>query len=460
MSSDALLRAFERTVARRPDAALVASPERRTTALELDALARAVGAALAPHLRPGALIGLSAPNGPAFLAGLVALLRADVRPVLLDVATPPPECDRILTRLGAGGWVRAGAAWPDRASAFAFTALPGRSELSGPALVKLSSGSSSEVRGVVMPIESLLCDVEALHAGMGLSDEEVYLGHVPFSHSYGLSTLAVPVLTRGARLALPASRAPFEGVRAVRALGVTVLPTVPGFLQALLRVAVPPPLPDGVRLVITAGAPLAPETASRFREVYGRGVHVFYGASECGGIAFDPEGTAGERGTVGRPLPGVRVGLAGAAGYEEIEVRSPAVAAGYLLETDPRLGDGVFRTGDLGTREGEEIRLAGRADDLLNLRGKKVHPAEIERVLGQLPGVEDVVALGVPAAERAEPVLRVVIACPPGRLRHEDVLAWCRAQLAEHKVPRSVILLRALPRNARGKVDRAALRSL
>jgi len=89
-----------------------------------------------------------------------------------------------------------------------------------------------------------------------------------------------------------------------------------------------------------------------------------------------------------------------------------------------------------------------------------VHPAEIERVLGQLPGVEDVVALGVPAAERAEPVLRVVIACPPGRLRHEDVLAWCRAQLAEHKVPRSVILLRALPRNARGKVDRAALRSL
>jgi long-chain acyl-CoA synthetase len=460
VSSDALVCAFERTVAQRPDAVLVASPERRTTAAELDALARAAGRTLASCLRPGALIGFSAPNGPAFLAGLLALLRADVRPVLLDAGTTPTECDRILARLGASGSVRATAAWPGSAEDFAHVDLPGRSAHEGHALVKLSSGSSGEVRGVLTPVESLLADVEAIHSGMGLVDDDVYLGHVPFSHSYGLAHLAVPALTRGVRLAVPASRAPFEGVRAVRALGVTVIPTVPGFLQALLRVALPPPLPRTVRLVLTAGAPLAPETASRFRQVYGRGVHVFYGASECGGITFDPEGTAGERGTVGRPLPGVHVDFAGPAGYEEIEVRSPAVAAGYLPEPDPRLGSGVFRTGDLGRRDGEEIRLSGRTDDLLNLRGKKVHPAEIERVLGQLPGVEDVVALGVPATERSEPLLRVVVACPPGRLRQEDVVAWCRAQLAEHKVPRSVILLPALPRNARGKVDRAALRSL
>jgi long-chain acyl-CoA synthetase len=215
-----------------------------------------------------------------------------------------------------------------------------------------------------------------------------------------------------------------------------------------------------VRLVLSAGAPLAPETACRFREVYGRGVHVFYGASECGGIAYDPEGTAGERGTVGRPLPGVDVRLVDGEGAEEIEVRSPSVAAGYLPVPDPRLGDGVFRTGDLGRRIGDEIQLGGRADELINLRGRKVHPGEIERVLGQLPGVDDVVALGVPTRERTDPVLRVVVACSPGRLRREDVLAWCRAQLAEHKVPRSVILLPTLPRNARGKVDRAALRLL
>jgi len=69
-----------------------------------------------------------------------------------------------------------------------------------------------------------------------------------------------------------------------------------------------------------------------------------------------------------------------------------------------------------------------------------------------IANVRGVIALAVAALS--------VIACPPGRLRQEDVLAWCRAQLAEHKVPRSVILLPTLPRNARGKVDRAALRSL
>ena len=460
MSSDPLVRAFERTAARRPDGPLVASPERRATASEIDALARAVAKALAPHVRPGTLVGLSAENGPGFLACLLALLRADARPVLLDTATPPLECDRILARLGACAWVCATKGWPGSVEDVACTALPGRAVLPGPALVKLSSGSASDVRGVLTPIESLLADVEAIHGGMGLTDTDVYLGQVPFSHSYGLSHLAVPALTRGVRIALPASPAPFEGWRAVRTLGVTVLPTVPGWIQALLRVAAPPPLPAEVRLVLTAGAPLAPETAARFREVYGRGVHVFYGASECGGIAFDPEGTAGERGTVGLPLPGVAVTLAGPSGLEEVEVRSPAVGAGYVPEPDPHLAKGVFRTGDLARLVGDEIQLVGRADDLLNLRGKKVHPAEIERVLGQLPGVEDVVALAVPAPERADPVLRVVIACPPGRLRQEDVLAWCRAQLAEHKVPRSVILLPALPRNARGKVDRAALRSL
>lgn len=460
MSSDPLLRAFERTVLRRPEAPLVASPERRISATELAALAAAATQRFSETLRPGSLVGLAAQNGPAFLAGLVALLRADVRPVLLDAATPPVERARILARLGAAGCMSLSQAWPTSAADFALTVLPGRAELPGPALVKLSSGSSGEGRGVLVPIESLLADVEALHAGMGLTAEDVYLSTIPLSHSYGLASLAVPALTHGATLVVPGTRGPFDGLLAAAALGVTVLPTVPSWLQALLRVSTPPALPSSVRTVLTAGAPLLPETACRFREVYGRGVHVFYGASECGGIAYDPEGTAGEHGTVGRPLPGVDLRLVGSPGAEEIEVRSPAVAARYVPDPDPRLRDGVFRTGDLARWSGEELRLTGRADDLINLRGRKVHPGEIERVLGLLPGVEEVVALGVPTPERTDPVLRVVVACATGRLCREDVLAWCRAQLADHKVPRSVILLRALPRNARGKVDRAALRSL
>jgi acyl-CoA synthetase (AMP-forming)/AMP-acid ligase II len=453
---DPLVLAFERSAARRPEAALLASPERRMTAGTLAALTGALHARLAGAFPAGSLVGLAAPGGPAFLAGLLALLRSDLRPVLHDPGTPAVERDRALGSLGAAGSLVTTRAWPEGTDAFVTAPLHGDRRLPGPALVKLTSGSTGEARGVVTPIEALLADVEALHAGMGFGDGERYLATIPLSHSYGLATLAVPVLTRGATLVLPGGQGPFEGLRAARALQATVLPTVPGWLEALLRVSAPPPLPPTVRTVLTAGAPLPPETARRFREVHGLAVHVFYGASECGGICYDAEGQAGERGTVGRPLPGVDVRLVDGV----VEVRSPAVAAGYLPEPDPRLAGGVFRTGDLAQWSGEELRLTGRADDLINLRGKKVHPGEIERVLRQLPGVEEVVALAVPSPDRPDPMLRVVVACREGRLRGEDVVAWCRTQLADHKVPRSVILLETLPRNERGKVDRAALRSL
>ena len=85
---------------------------------------------------------------------------------------------------------------------------------------------------------------------------------------------------------------------------------------------------------------------------------------------------------------------------------------------------------------------------------------EIQQVLEGLSGVDEVVALGVPAPENGGEVVRAVIACQPGRLSYTDVLAWCRSHLADHKVPRSVILVPAIPRNARGKISRSALAAL
>ncbi len=74
-----------------------------------------------------------------------------------------------------------------------------------------------------------------------------------------------------------------------------------------------------------------------------------------------------------------------------------------------------------------------------------------------LGGVDEVVVIGVAAPGRDEEIVRAVVACSTGRLAHEDVLAWCRPRLAEHKVPRSIVIVDAIPRTARGKVDRAAL---
>ena len=117
-------------------------------------------------------------------------------------------------------------------------------------------------------------------------------------------------------------------------------------------------------------------------------------------------------------------------------------------------------TSDLGAFDGRELRLRGRVDALINVKGRKVDPGEIESVLQALPGVVEAVVFGVPSGDRASDIVRAVIACPSGRLSYEEVLAYCRARLPGHKVPRSIVLVSAIPRTSRGKVSRAELIAL
>ncbi len=516
-----MLEAFESLARRQPLAPLVLSGSRRATVADVDALARAARrslespaespapvkatapavlaapAAAAPAaprsestlpglpggrpprggLPPGALVAVSAHNGPGLLAALLALRRADLAAVLLDGQAPPAEAWRVARALGASALLRCLTSWPAAADDWETSWLPGAGSaravcLPGIAVIKLTSGSTGAPRGIATPAAALLADDAALARAMGLRADDRLVAAIPMSHSYGLSSLAVPALVRGTPLVMPEDSGLFGPLAAAERMGATVLPTVPPYLDALLRLSQAPARPRSLRLVIAAGAPLSPHTASGFREIFGLPVHVFYGASECGGICYDREGGAAERGSVGTPVEGVEVelqpgpeagidpeaaGHGNDAGSGVIVVRSPAVAAGYVPDPDRRLAGGRFVAGDLATWRHGELALLGRQDGLVNIKGKKVNPREVESVLAELGGVEEAVVLGVPLPDRGGEVLRAVIACRPGRLTREDVLAWCRERLAAHKIPRSLILLPEIPRTERGKLDRAAL---
>ena len=226
---------------------------------------------------------------------------------------------------------------------------------------------------------------------------------------------------------------PFGPLPAAHALEATFFPTVPAFL----RRSWPPtgPLPAGESAPDDHRRRAAPpETARRFREIHGRAVHVFYGSSETGGISFDREGSAGERGSVGKPVDGVTVAPApprrSASGRAEPEPdldrggwrsrrrRWPPATCRRTLRrpTGCRTAASGPATWPAGFTVGGELVLAGRTDDLINVRGKKVDPREVEGVLSGLPGVHEVLALGAADAGRAEQILRVVVACDPGRL--------------------------------------------
>jgi len=298
---------------------------------------------------------------------------------------------------------------------------------------------------------------------MGLHTERA-LASIPLSHAYGFSSLFLPALTAGWTLSIPDSNGPFAPITAATHGQVTFLPTVPAFVKSLLKMTTPPPLPSSVRLVISAGARLRPETATRFREVYGQAIHTFYGASEVGGIAYDRDGSAAEKGALGPALEGVKIRLIPIHGEDAdtgvVEVESPAAALGYYPSSDARLGNGRFKTSDLGQFDGEDLVLLGRVDDMINVRGKKVSPREVQAVLEAMPGVSEALVHRSSEANGSGETLIALVAVNTDHLSTTEVSTWCRERLAAHKVPRQVRIVGEIPRSSRGKIDRQAVKMI
>lgn len=462
MFRDPVLAAFDRLHAGQPERPLVASASRLATVGEVHRQAADLAGRLHEHgLVPGRLVGLVAPNGPGFLVGYLALRRCGLVPVLCDLSTPPHALEGILERFDVAGCLSLADAWPRGGEHWTFVTRLGavvRHLADSVGAIKLTSGSTGQPRGVVVSSAALVADEAQLAASMGLTADDRHVGAIPFSHSYGFSSVVLPALLRGALVIVPDERSVMAPLAAARDLEATFFPAVPAWLSAWVRLASPPSLPASLRLLTSAGAPLAPETARAVRERFGLPVQVFYGASECGGIAFDRVGDAAERGTVGTLVAGVSAELDPATG--RLRVSSAAVAEGYLPDPAPELGGGTFVTGDLAGWEASslgELRLLGRADDLVIVKGRNVQPREVENLLRELAGVEDVCVLGVDGPEGPRTVLRAVIASGAAAVSFESVVEHCRGKLAEHKIPRSVVVVPALPRDARGKLDRRRL---
>jgi acyl-CoA synthetase (AMP-forming)/AMP-acid ligase II len=460
MRDDPILEAFDLLARRDPSAPLVATLGAVASRGDVAAWSRAAASSLAACGAPqGAYVLLAAPNGAGFLAALLGARRAGLVPVLADWTSPPAERARVGAVLAVAAALDCGDAFPGSAEAFRVERFERTPAIApeGAGYVKLTSGSSGRPSGVAIAAEALAADDDQLAAAMALRPSDRFVAAIPWSHSYALSSLVMPALRRGSLLIVPGDTSPWAPIESARALEATVFPTVPVYLQTVSALAAPPAWPETLRTIISAGAPLHAETAARFRETFGRDAHVFYGASECGGIAYDAEGGAAMRGTVGMPIDGVHITLDEGG---TVSVRSAATGLRHVPEADERLAGGVFRSADLAAVAAcGELVLIGRADDLINVGGKKVHPREIEAVLRAMPGVREAFVLGVPAAGDERTVVRAFIACDPASISYAAVSTWCRERLAGHKVPRSIVRLPEIPKTARGKVDRAALAS-
>jgi fatty-acyl-CoA synthase len=205
----------------------------------------------------------------------------------------------------------------------------------------------------------------------------------------------------------------------------------------------------------------------------GLAIRMGFGMTETGPTVFltDEETARKKIGSLGKPVRLVETRVVDAGGKDclanergELLIRGPGVTPGYWRmpeATAKAIVGGWLHTGDIAYfDEDGDYYVVDRAKDMYISGGENVYPAEVENVLFQLAGVKEAAVIGVPDEKWGE-VGKAIVACAPGAsLAAEDVVKHCRGMLAAYKVPKHVVFVDALLRNASGKVDKPALRKL
>jgi len=483
---------------------------------EVDARVDETVAALRAHgAQPGDRIAIALPNSPAFAIAFWATLRADAIVVPVNPAYTPREQAHILqdstasfsittpdlrpTSItpqstsdqagqaetaetgeaveGAGaadsGWRAPGEPGP---LSEAQPAPPAPKTPDQTAVICYTSGTTGAPKGALLTHDNFLSNLHAFAEleALRLTEDDVLLGLLPFFHIFGLNVILNAAALHGASVLVMDRFSPAGSLAALAEHGVTVAYGAPPVFAAWCAVAAAevPPLPR-LRAAVSGADSLPEPVWHAFLERFGVPIQESYGLTETApGLTSNAAAPAPRAGTVGMPLPGVEIRLAGPDGAEvaagqagEIVARGRNVFHGYHGRTDATAevldADGWFRTGDLGEWDPDGyLRIIGRLKDLVIVSGFNVYPREVEAVLREHPGVADAAVVGIPDARTGERVRAVVVAADGAALDEAALLAHCRERLARYKLPREVVVVDALPRRTTGKVSRDALRAL
>ncbi len=294
---------------------------------------------------------------------------------------------------------------------------------------------------------------------------------LPLYHVHGLFVATHVTLMAGASMLLQPK---FDADAVLAALPrATCLMGVPTFYTRLLA---KPELDrrsaGGMRLFVSGSAPLLAQTHIDWKARTGHAILERYGMTETGMNTSNPYDGERLAGTVGPPLPDVALRIVDEASGKAvetgeigiIEVKGPNVCDGYWRQPEKTAEsfreDGWFVTGDLGQMDARGyVTIVGRGKDLIITGGLNVYPKEVEAAIDALPGVVESAVIGLPHADLGEAVTAVVaVGAGPGP-GEDAISAALRPVLARFKQPRRLLFVADLPRNAMGKVQKAALRA-
>jgi amino acid adenylation domain-containing protein len=338
-----------------------------------------------------------------------------------------------------------------------------------------TSGSTGEPKGVMCDHSNVVFVANSVITYLENTDADVVLNVLPLSFSYGLYQVLM-TFTFGGTLVLESTFAyPVIFLQRIAQERVTGFSGVPTIFSALLQMDLSRFDLSSLRYVTNAAAALPP---SHIQQLLGKlpdvKLYSMYGQTETKRTLYLPPDQLRTRpGSVGIAIPGTEVWIEGLDGARlgpnqigELVVRGRHVMRGYWQAPEataerfrpgPLPGERICYTGDLFRMDEEGyLYFVSRKDDIINTRGEKVAPKEVENVLHRLPGVAEAAVLGVPDPVLGEAIKAVLVA-DTSRVTKADVLKHCRAHLEDFMVPKYLELRDQLPKTSSGKVLRREL---
>lgn len=341
------------------------------------------------------------------------------------------------------------------------------------AAILYTSGTTGRSKGAMLTHGNLRSNAEVLKDYWGWRKGDVLVHALPIFHVHGLFVALHGALLNGSKMLWFGK---FDPKKVIDKLPeATVFMGVPTlYTRMLAEPALTNEACRNMRLFVSGSAPLLLETFNEWRERTGHTILERYGMSETVMLTSNPyDAKLGERrgGTVGFPLPGVGLRVRDDQGQDlptgeigGIQVKGPNVFQGYWRMPEKTkeefTADGWFRTGDVGkVDERGYVTIVGRSKDLIISGGYNVYPAEIEGYLNDMPGVAESAVVGVPHPDFGEVGVAIVIPKAGASVEGDALIAHLKSQLANFKIPKRCFVVRELPRNTMGKVQKNLLRN-
>jgi long-chain acyl-CoA synthetase len=492
--------AFDTSANRQPEKLALFCGEQEFSYSQLQSQTALVSGLLARDFgtRPGERVGIWLKNCPEFISALFGILRLGAVVVPINNFLKPDEVNYILgdaeittlitdNELGQhrGQLVAANPRLKllhveqlgcsrgreEAESVFPKTPSPHVGRDTHPAVIIYTSGTTGRPKGAVLSHSNLLHNVESCRIVLQTVQTDRFVVLLPMFHSYMLTVgLLLPLLVGGSIVLVKSLHPVRSALQEILSRQATILPAIPQFYRSLVHSPITSLQP--LRLCISGAAPLPAQILKEFEAKFHLPLIEGYGLSEASPVVTkNPLDGKRKPGSIGLPIPNVEVSIQDDAGRNlppteigEVCVRGGNVMQGYWKrpeETAKVMRGGWLLTGDIGYRDADGyFYITDRKKDMLLVNGLNVYPREIEEVLYQHPGVKEAAVIGKPDARRGEQPVAFVSANEGSVLDEKVLQQFVRTHVADYKVPRKIVFLPALPRNATGKILKTSLRQL